>query len=451
MSPDEARAWLDAHMNLETGVGVPPGRPGSAGLSRRATAPTLERIAMLVELAGSPQLSYPVIHVTGTNGKTSVARMTAALLESTGLTVGSFTSPHLALVNERIVRNAEPIADDALDALLDQIALVEPALAERGLDRISWFEIITAAALSWFADVAVDVAVVEVGLGGTWDSTNVVAAQVAVVTNVSIDHVDYLGSTRADIASEKAGIIEPGATLVLGETDPELFAIFADRGPGRIALRDRDFGVTRDRVAHGGRLVDVATPLTHYDEVFLPLHGAYQSHNLAVAITAAESFLGRLLDDEGLRATCAELTSPGRLEVVGHQPLVLLDGAHNVAGAHALAEALAEEFPDADRCLVVGLLREKDPAEMLEALGARNASLVVCCRPPSPRGLDAVDLGAEAIDMGVDRDRVVAVDSVAEAVARAIALTPAEGQVVVAGSLYVVGAARTALVSPAPT
>ncbi|HZJ26388.1 MAG TPA: Mur ligase family protein [Acidimicrobiia bacterium] len=440
MQPGEARAWLDAHVNLETGVGAP------SGPSRRATAPTLERISLLVELLGSPQLSYPVIHVTGTNGKTSVARMTAALVESTGLSVGSFTSPHLAVVNERIVRNGEPIADSELDALLAHIAPLEPVLAEHGLDRVSWFEILTAAALTWFADVAVDVAVIEVGLGGTWDSTNIVAADVAVVTNVSIDHVDYLGSTRADIAAEKAGIVDPSCTLVLGETDTDLVAIFAGREPDRIVLRDRDFGIARDRVAHGGRLVDVRTPLASYDDVFLPLHGAYQSHNVAVAITAAESFLERPLDADGLRATCAELTSPGRLEVVGHRPLVLLDGAHNVAGAHALAAALAEEFPDADRALVVGLLREKDAREMLDALGARSAALVVCCRPPSPRGLDAVDLGAEAIEMGIDRERVVAVDSVPEAVARAIAATPADGQVVVAGSLYVVGAARSALV-----
>ncbi|MGZ8763049.1 MAG: bifunctional folylpolyglutamate synthase/dihydrofolate synthase [Acidimicrobiia bacterium] len=440
MEPHDARAWLDAHVNLETGVGV------SAGPSRRATAPTLDRIRALVELLGSPQLSYQVVHVTGTNGKTSVARMTASLLAATGLSVGSFTSPHLRTVNERISWNGEPIPDAELDALLALVAELEPALAERGLDRPSWFEILTAVALTWFADIAVDVAVVEVGLGGTWDSTNVVDAAVAVVTNVSIDHVEYLGPTRADIASEKAGIIEPGATLVLGETDPELVPIFAGRDPERIMLRGRDFEVVTDRVAHGGRLVDFRTPGASYDELLVPLHGAYQAVNASTALTAAECFIGRPLDSDVVEAACRTFSSPGRLEVVGHQPLVLLDGAHNVAGAHALVDALAEEFPEAARTLVVGLLREKNPHEMLAALAAVGAAQVVCCRAPSPRALDPGAIAAAAIDLGVDPRRVHVAELVSEGLARALAVTPPEGEVVVTGSLYVVGAARSVLV-----
>jgi dihydrofolate synthase / folylpolyglutamate synthase len=441
LEPRQAREWLDDHVNLETGVGVP------AGPSRRATAPTLERIAALVELLGSPQLSYPVVHVTGTNGKTSVARMTASLLAATGLSVGSFTSPHLQAVNERIAWNGEPIPDAELDPLLALVAELEPALAERGLERPSWFEILTAVALTWFADIAVDLAVVEVGLGGTWDSTNVVDATVAVVTNVSIDHVEYLGPTRADIASEKAGIIEPGSTLVLGETDPELVEIFSARAPERIVLRERDFAVTADRVAIGGRLVDFRTPQATYDEILVPLHGAYQAVNASTALTAAECFIGRPLDVDVVEAACRTFSSPGRLEVVGRQPLVLLDGAHNVAGAHALVDALAEEFPDASRTLVVGLLREKDPHEMLEALAVVGAADLVCCRAPSPRALDPGAIAAAAIDLGVDPQRVHVAELVPEAIARAIALTPPDGEVVVTGSLYVVGAARSILVT----
>ena len=444
MDPHHAREWLDAHVNLETGVGLP--ADPSPGPSRRATAPTLDRISALVELLGSPQLSYPVVHVTGTNGKTSVARMTASLLAATGLSVGSFTSPHLRRVNERISWNGDPILDVQLDALLALIAELEPTLAERGLDRPSWFEILTATALTWFADIAVDVAVVEVGLGGTWDSTNVVDAAVAVVTNVSIDHVEYLGPTRADIASEKAGIIGPGSTLVLGETDPELVPIFAARDPERIVLRDRDFEVVSDRVAHGGRLVDFRTPDATYDELLVPLHGAYQAVNASTALTAAECFIGRALDPDVVEAACRSFSSPGRLEVVGHQPLVLLDGAHNVAGAHALVDALAEEFPEAARTLVVGLLREKDPHEMLEALAATGAAQIVCCRAPSPRALDPGAIAAAAIDLGVDPQRVHVAELVSEGLARALALTPPEGEVVVTGSLYVVGAARSVLV-----
>jgi dihydrofolate synthase/folylpolyglutamate synthase len=297
--------------------------------------------------------------------------------------------------------------------------------------------------------VAVDVAVVEVGLGGTWDSTNVVDATVPVVTNVSIDHVEYLGPTRADIAADKAGIVEAGSTLVLGETDPELVELFAAREPARILLRDRDFGVEQERVAHGGRLVDFRTPDARYDDVLVPLHGGYQASNAAVALTAVEAFLGRPTDADVVAAACASFTSPGRLEVVGHQPLVLLDGAPNVAGAHALADALGEEFPDAPRTLVVGLLREKDPREMLEALGAPRAARVVCCRPPSPRALDPARLREAAVALGVASDRVDVVELVAEAVARALATTPPDGQVIVAGSLYVVGAARAVLVPAA--
>ena len=440
MDPQQARSWLDAHVNLETGVGLP------SGPSRRATAPTLDRIAALVELLGSPQLSYPVVHVTGTNGKTSVARMTASLLAATGLSVGCFTSPHLRAVNERISWNGEPIPDSELDVLLALVAELEPALADRGLDRPSWFEILTAVSLAWFADIAVDVAVVEVGLGGTWDSTNVVDAAVAVVTNVSIDHVEYLGPTRVDIATEKAGIIGPGATLVLGETDPELLPIFAARDPERIVLRGRDFEVVTDRVAHGGRLVDFRTPDATYDELLVPLHGAYQAVNASSALTAAECFIGRPLDPDVVDAACRTFSSPGRLEVVGHQPLVILDGAHNVAGAHALVDALGEEFPDAGRTLVVGLLREKDPHEMLEALAVAGAAQMVCCRAPSPRALDPGAIAAAAVDLGVEPRRVFVAELVPEALARALAVTPPDGEVVVTGSLYVVGAARSVLV-----
>lgn len=441
MEPRDARAWLDAHVNLETGVGVP------AGPSRRATAPTLERIGALVELLGSPQVSYPVVHVTGTNGKTSVVRMVAALLAANGLSVGAFTSPHLGAVNERITWNGDPVPDAELDALLALVAAVEPELAGRGLDLPSWFEILTATAFTWFADVAVDVAVVEVGMGGTWDSTNVVDAAVAVVTNVSIDHVEYLGPTRADIAAEKSGIVEPGSTLVLGETDPDLVPIFAAREPGRLVRRGRDFEVVANRLAHGGRLLDLRTPGAAYDEVFVPLHGAHQGTNTSIALTAAECFLGRPLDPDVLEEAAREFTSPGRLEVVGHQPLVLLDGAHNVAGAHALVDALGEEFPGRSRTLVVGLLREKDPTEMLAALDAPGAAEIVCCRAPSPRALDPAAIAAAAIDLGVDPARVHVVDLVPEALARALALTDPDGEVVVTGSLYVVGAARSVLVT----
>jgi dihydrofolate synthase / folylpolyglutamate synthase len=430
-----ARAWLDAHVNLES-TGLP------AGTDRRATAPTLERIAALVGLLGSPQESFAEIHLTGTNGKTSVARMTSALLEASGLSVGTYTSPHLEEVNERIVWNGEPVDDSTLAQLLSRIADIEAHLPARP----SYFEILTAAALEWFSDVAVDVGVVEVGVGGTWDATNVVDGRVAVVTNVSVDHVEYLGPTREQIATDKAGIVKPGSTLVLGETDPALVPRFLDRGAAAVVMRGEDFGVTANRPAHGGRAVDVFTPDARYDELYLPLHGAHQADNAAAALTAVECFLGRPVSTQVVSDALRGVRSPGRLEVVGHQPLVLLDGAHNVAGAHALQAALAEEFPESERTLVIGLLREKEPHEMLEALDAKHAGRLLCCRPPSPRALDPAAVAAAGADLGVDPDRIETYENVADAVARARAATGDDAQIVVTGSLYTVGAARHTLV-----
>ncbi|HUF84590.1 MAG TPA: Mur ligase family protein [Acidimicrobiia bacterium] len=439
MRYDEALTWLESHVNLES-IGRPRGE------DRRATAPTLERIQALIELLGSPQLAYPAIHLTGTNGKTSVVRMTTALLMGAGLSVGAYTSPNLERVNERMAWNDEPIDDTALAEVLTFVADVEGQLGGGPEGRLSYFEILTGAALSWFADVAVEVAVVEVGLGGTWDATNVVDGQVAVVTNVSIDHVEYLGPTREGIAKEKAGIVKPGSTLVLGETDPTLGSLFLDRGPAAVVTRDADFGVSKSRLAHGGRLVDLYTPGGRYDEVLVPLHGAHQADNAAIALATAEAFLGKPLDREVVDDAFATVRSPGRLEVVGHEPLVLLDGAHNVVGAGALRTALTEEFFDAPRILVVGLLREKEPHEMLEALGATTAERIVCCRPPSPRALDPEVVAAAARDLGVDPARIEIVDLVAQAVARALAVATPEDQVVITGSLYTVGAARAVLV-----
>lgn len=433
---DELRAWLDDHINLETGVGVPSGRD-------RRGAPTLERIRELVELLGTPQREYPVVHLTGTNGKTSTARLCVALLDALGLTAGSYTSPHLQRVNERIARGGEPIDDDALDDLLAVVRL-----AERQVDaQPSYFEVLTAAALRWFADEAVDVAVVEVGLGGTWDATSVVDGRVAVVTNVSVDHVDYLGSTREEIARDKAGIVREGATLVLGETDPDLEGLFLARRPGAVVRRDTDFAVRRNVLAHGGRLVDLATPRASYEEVFLALHGAHQADNAAAALATIEAFTGAAVPDTVVRSAFASVRVPGRLEVVGRRPLVVLDGAHNVAGAEAMRVALAAEFPHASRTLVVGLLREKDPDEMLAALGVDDASRLVCCRPPSPRALDPEEVARAAERLGVPEEHIEVCDTVKEAVGAARLVTPEDGEIVVSGSLYVVGAARAVLVA----
>lgn len=423
----EMLKWLDAHTNLEAGG--------------RLRSPSLDRIRPLIELLGSPQCDYPLIHVTGTNGKTTATRMAAHLLTARGLSVGAYTSPHLERVNERLAWAGEPISDGALAEVLALVAAAESATQAPP----SYFEILTAAAYRWFADVAIEVAVVEVGLGGTWDATNVADGTVAVVTNVSLDHMEYLGPTRSAIAAEKAGIVKPGATLVLGETDPSLAPIFLDRGAAQVLRRDEDFGVGRNRPAHGGRVADLRTPGGEYLDVYLPVHGAFQADNAAVALAAAEAFFGGPFDPDVVAEAFAAFRSAGRLEVVGHEPLVILDGAHNVAGAEALVTALDEEFPPGPRTLVVGLLREKDPALMLEALGARTAERVVVCRAPTPRALDPDLLAAAALALGVEQDRIDVERTVEDAVTLAIEVTPADGQVVVAGSLYVAGEARATL------
>ncbi len=434
-----AREWLASHVNLEAGINAPP----SASVRERG-APTLERIGTLLRYFGSPESEYPAVQITGTNGKTTTARMCSGLLSAVGLRVGTITSPHLQAVNERMAIDGAPVDDATLDELLYAAMLVE---REIGVEA-SYFEVLVAAALRWFADEAVDVAVVEVGMGGTWDATNLVDGHVAVVTNVEVDHVEYLGPTRADIAAEKAGIIKPGSTLVLGETDEELQVVFEQRDAGRIVRRNADFGVRRNVLAVGGRMIDIFASRAEYPDLFLPLHGAYQGDNAAVALAAGEAFVDAGIPHDVVAGAFRTVTAPGRLEVVNRRPLVLLDGAHNVAGAHALRDALAEEFGDAQRTLVVGFLREKEPHEMLTALGvdelakSESPGSLVCCRPPSPRSLDPAFVARAAIDLGMPEERIDVVEAVAEGVGAALLATPDDGQIVVTGSLYTVGAAR---------
>ena len=422
-----ALAYLADHVDLERDP-----RP-------QAAARRLDRIRRLVELMGDPQAAYPVIHLTGTNGKGSTARMLTALLGERGLSVGTYTSPHLQRVNERLAWNGDPIADDHLVDVVEAVAALELLLD----GRPTYFEILTAAAFRWFADIAVDVAVVEVGLGGRWDATNVARGDVAVVTNVSLDHAETIGPDLSDIASEKAGIVEPGATLVLGETDPSLAGIFHAAGAGAVWERDVDFGCASNQLAHDGRLVDLWTPGRTYADVYLPVHGSFQGENAAISVAAAEAFFGSPLDDGVVADAMAAVRLPGRLEVVARNPLCLLDGAHNPAGARASATAVAETFAGvAGRILVVGLLQGREPTEMLSALGASEARLVVACPPPSPRALPPEEVAAAAEEIGVAAE---VADSVAEGVTLALGLAAPDELVLVSGSLYVVGAARAAL------
>ena len=430
MNLGEALAWLDRHQNLERILA-----------DRRLAAPDPERMSQFMDLLGNPQSTVPVLHVTGTNGKTSTSRALTRALIAKGLSVGTFTSPHLERINERICYDGEPIADHELAEVLSDLATLEK-LVEEGR-RPTWFELLAAAAFRYFADRPVDVAVVEVGMGGRWDATNVARGAVSVVTNVGLDHTELLGPTREHIAREKAGIVKPGSTLVLGGTDPALYDIFAAEGPGALWLAGRDFAVESNLMAVGGRLVDLRTPGALYEGVFLGVHGDYQAENFACALVAAEAFFGRPLEPELVAEAAASVRSPGRMEVVSQDPLVVLDGAKNVPGAQRSAQAVAEEF-GAERGLVmvVGMLGGKDPREMLEALGAGRARLVVTCPPPSPRAQPAEQVADAARAMGV---RAVPTGSVQDALELALEEVEPGELVLVTGSLYVVGAARTVL------
>ena len=392
----------------------------------------------LARVLGDPQHHQPTVHITGTNGKGSVARMVTALLGAHDLPVGTYLSPHLERINERISRNGEPISDDALAAVLSDLAGLEPLLTHTP----SYFELLTAAALRWFSDEAVGAAVVEVGLLGRWDATNVVDGLVAVLTNVGRDHTDGVGDWRRGVAEEKVGIVKPGSTFVLGETDAALEPIFQATPAREIWRRDDDYGCTANRLAVGGRVLDLRTPGGSYDEVFLALHGEHQGDNAAVALAAAEAFFDRPLDDELVREAFAGVHNPGRFEVVSRDPLVVLDGAHNSDGAMALAATLDEGFAVlGGRRLVVGVLEGRAPRELLEILGAADALEVVCCAPNSPRALDPKALADEVAALGGNPRVVPEVD---DALRHALDASAADDAIVVTGSLYTVGAARAA-------
>jgi dihydrofolate synthase/folylpolyglutamate synthase len=432
---DDALSWLDSHIDFES------------NMPNRRSIPTLDRMHALMAVLGDPQLSIPSVHVTGTNGKGSTSAMTTALMMAQGLSVGTYTSPNLHRVNERLARNGEAIDDDSLFGVLTELATLEPLVGERP----TRFELLTAAALSWFADEAVDAMVIEVGLGGTWDCTNVVQGDVAVLTNFSFDHTDVLGPTLEGIALDKAGIVEPGSQVVVGESDPDLVAIVEARadaaGAAGVWVAGRDFGCAENRVAVGGRLVTLWTPDGRYEDLLVPLHGAHQGDNAAGALAATEAFFGRALDSDVVEEGFAAVRVPGRLEVLGRRPLLLVDGAHNVAGMTALGTSLVDEFAvDGATVAVVGMLTGRDPLAMLAGLAPTGATTVVACQPDSPRAMPAGDVADAGRALGL---AVHVEPRVIDALALARSMVDANGMVVVAGSLYIVGAARGDILSGA--
>ena len=419
--------------------------------------PTLARIAALTDLLGDPQRTYPVVHVTGTNGKTSTARMIESLLRACGLRTGLFTSPHLVDPRERICFDGQSIETDRLLAAWDEVRpfidVVDANSVADGGVPMSFFEVMTGLAFAAFADAPVDVAIVEVGLGGGWDSTNVADGSVCVVTAIGLDHREYLGDTLTEIAREKAGIIKPGSFAVLGQQELEVAEVLLARCLEVDAVVARDgleFGVASRGVAVGGQSLVLRGMHAEYDDVFLPLFGEHQAQNAALALAATEALLGGVgaLDIDLVRTGFAMVTSPGRLEVVRRNPTVILDAAHNPHGAAALAKAIDDSFDFASLVGVVGVLADKDAAGLLAALET-TLDRVVITQPSSPRALGADALAAIAREV-FGEDRVFVERQLPEAVDRAVALAEEASiyggvGVLITGSVVLVGDAKRML------
>lgn len=429
----EATSWLSQRIDYEARSSAR--ADISAG---KIDGLSLDAMTSLVEVLGNPHHNYPVIHVTGTNGKGSTVQMITELLVAMGLHVGSFTSPHVVAVNERFRTNGEEISDEDLAAVLTDLRLFSEDLEPQP----SYFEMLTAGALQWFSDIAVDVAVVEVGLLGRYDATNVVDGQVAVVTSIGTDHTDGQGDFRRKIAQEKAGIITPTSTLILGEPDPELYSVFEAEGPVAIKWVRRDFGATNHRLAVGGSMVDVFAR-ERYEDVFVSLLGEHQGANAAVAIAAVEEFFDRPVPEDVVEEALGKVNLPGRFEVVSADPLIVLDAAHTPEAGAAVRATLAEHMGvGSSRVFVIGMLTGRDPGEFMEALGVGGGDFVIATAPDSERAMPATDVADAASAAGASAEVAT---PVAEALDRATSVVEAEEPILVVGSFYVVGEAKAAL------
>jgi len=423
----EALGWLESHIDFER---VAPNRQDVPTLQ-----PTRDTLAQFAD----PQGDYPSIHITGTNGKGTTTTLTSALLRATGLRVGTFTSPDLHAVNERIAVGGEPVDDDTFIGLMERLSDVE-SVSGIVLTR---FELLTVAALLHFSDEGVDVAVVEVGMGGTWDSTNVIDSDVAVLTNVDLDHTAVLGNTVGEIAADKVGIFRPDAVAIVSTTNAIVVEIAQERAEeigSTLWLLGEEFELLDNELALGGRAISLRTPYETYDEVLVTLHGIHQGVNAATAVVAAEAFLGRGLGDDVVRSTLAHSFMPGRMEIVSRNPMIVIDGAHNPAGVRALVATLDGAFDvRGERRCVVGILSGRNLDDMVAPLVGASFTEFHCCAPHSPRAVPVEELVAALQRHGAT---AFAHPNAKSALAHARERSTDDDLIVVTGSLYLVAEVR---------
>jgi dihydrofolate synthase/folylpolyglutamate synthase len=415
-------------------------------------APTLERISALVDMLGSPQLTYPTIHIGGTNGKTTTSRMIDSLLFEMGLRTGRFTSPHLESYLERICINGQPIDAKELIFSFNDISAYLDLMDTKFDNPISFFEAITALAFAAFAEHPIDVGVIEVGMGGEWDATNVVDADVSVIMPIGLDHTEYLGNTLTEIAATKAGIIKEQGFVVLAQQEPEAAVELLRRAAevgADVAREGLEYSIDSRAIAVGGQLISITGLRGHYDEIFLPLHGKHQASNAAAALIAVEAFFGEQdLDIDAVRAGFANVTSPGRCEIIHRDPTIILDAAHNPHGAKAIAETIQSEFTFDDVTGVVALMADKDALGILRALEPVMNQVIVTTNSAA-RSMPVSDLEKLASQV-FGADRVFAQPTLTDAIEKAIkdSVRPLSDEtlaILITGSVVTVGEARTAV------
>ena len=415
--------------------------------------PSMDRISALVDALGSPQLSYPTVHVGGTNGKTSTTRMIDALFTELEYRTGRFTSPHLESILERISIKGKPIPAEGFIAAYNDIALYLDLIDSRQPHPISFFEAITALAFVAFAEFPIDVGVIEVGMGGEWDATNVVQSSVSVIMPIGLDHTEYLGETVEEIAATKSGIIKPESHVVLAAQEPEVARILLAKVVEQSAIPYREgieFSLDRRDIAVGGQMISINGIYAKYEDIFLPLHGAHQAHNATIAIAAVEAFSGVALDIELVREAFAKVSSPGRLEILHRDPTVIVDAAHNPHGAAALANTLETEFDFESVFCVLAVLGEKDVTGILQNLEPVVDRLVVT-QSSSTRALPVDNLYNAAVDLfGVDRvykeaNLINAITYATEQVTLLNQVSEGVSAVVITGSVVTAGEARSTL------